>query len=219
MGQSTRLRVFVVVGYPQIVKGNPDRYYNRLCFLNPHGELIETYQKTHLYSTDESWAEEGPGFKSINVPGLGKIGFGICMDLNPYQFKTSFREYEFARYHVQQQTEIILCSMAWLRNEDEDKSQSNDDEPDNSTINYWCDRLLPFFTDLETYSNVFPTGTQNPEPKRNVLFVACNRTGTENGLCFAGSSSVILLSSKRPILLGSLKSKQEAVMVIDVPSL
>src|SRR5437764_12258436 len=55
--------------------GNPDRYYNSLCFLNPHGELIETYQKTHLYSTDESWAEEGPGFKSINVPSLGKVCF------------------------------------------------------------------------------------------------------------------------------------------------
>jgi protein N-terminal amidase len=107
------------------------------------------------------------------------------MDLNPYQFKASFREYEFARYHIKQQTEIILCSMAWLlsdeSNDDYLSEQISDDEPDNSTINYWCDRLLPFFTDSETYSNVFPTGTQNPEPKRNVLFVACNRTGIENG--------------------------------------
>src|SRR5256885_3094260 len=51
------------------------------------------------------------------------------------------------------------------RNEDEDESQSNDDEPDNSIITYWCDRLLPFFTDSGTYSYVFSTGTQNPEKK------------------------------------------------------
>lgn len=39
------------------------------------------------------------------------------------------------------------------------------------------------------------------------------------GLCFAGSSSILLLSPKRPIILRSLKSKEEAVMVVDVPSL
>ncbi|RIA95910.1 carbon-nitrogen hydrolase [Glomus cerebriforme] len=217
--QAVRLCAFVVVGYPQIVKGNPDKYYNSLCFVNPHGELIETYQKTHLYETDESWAEEGPGFKSINVPNLGKIGLGICMDINPYQFKASFTEYEFARFHVQQQTEIILCSMAWLKSSLNESQSLSNDEPSYSTISYWCDRLLPYFTDSEKYSIVFPTGSQNPRPKRNVLFVACNRTGTENGSCFGGSSSVLLLSSKCPILLDSLKSKQEAVMVVDVPSL
>jgi len=139
------------------------------------------------------------------------------MDINPYQFKTSFKEYEFASYHVQQQTEIILCSMAWLQSP-QDKSQS-DDKPGYSTINYWCDRLLPYFTDSEAYCNIFQTGSQNSGPKRNVLFVACNRTGTENGSCFAGSSCILLLSSECPILLGSLKSKQEAVMVVDVPPL
>ncbi|GES96651.1 carbon-nitrogen hydrolase [Rhizophagus clarus] len=220
--QAVRLRAFVVVGYPQIVKGNPDRYYNSICFIDPYGKLIETYQKSHLYSTDESWAEEGPGFRSINVPNLGKIGFGICMDINPYQFKASFREYEFANYHVQQQTDIILCSMAWLQSScDESQSLNSDDndEPSYSTINYWCSRLLPYFTDSEAYRNVFQTSPQNSGQKRNVLFVACNRTGTENGVCFAGSSSVLLLTSKRPIILRSLKSKEEAVMVIDVPSL
>ncbi|CAG8804962.1 14292_t:CDS:2, partial [Racocetra fulgida] len=49
-----------------------DKYYNSICFVGRNGNLIETYQKTHLYETDESWAEEGPGFKSIDVPDLGK---------------------------------------------------------------------------------------------------------------------------------------------------
>ncbi len=111
------------------------------------------------------------------------------MDLNPYQFKACFEEYEFARYHIQQRTEIILCSMAWLKpsvdeNEPElqgNSQQINNDKPHLSTINYWCDRLSPYFTDSEKY-NVFPTRLKNSGPKHNVLFVACNRTGTENGL-------------------------------------
>ena len=28
-----------------------------------------------------------------------KFGFGICMDVNPYQFKSPFEKFEFARFH------------------------------------------------------------------------------------------------------------------------
>jgi protein N-terminal amidase len=107
------------------------------------------------------------------------------MDINPYQFKADFREYEFANYHVQQQTDIILCSMAWLSCDEPQSLNSDDnDEPNHSTIDYWCSRLLPYFTDSEAYCNIFQTSPQNSGSKRNVLFVVCNRTGTENGLLF-----------------------------------
>lgn len=103
------------------------------------------------------------------------------MDINPYQFKASFKDFEFANYHFRQQTDIILCSMAWLQSSCDESQSHDNDEPSHSTIDYWCSRLLPYFTDSEEYYNVFP---QNSEPKRNVLFVACNRTGTENGSLF-----------------------------------
>jgi protein N-terminal amidase len=53
--------------------GNPDKYYNSACFVAPSAEVLATYQKHFLYETDESWAEEGPGFMSIDVPSLGKV--------------------------------------------------------------------------------------------------------------------------------------------------
>lgn len=106
------------------------------------------------------------------------------MDINPYQFKASFKDFEFANYHFRQQTDIILCSMAWLQSCDESLRSDDNDEPSHSTIDYWCSRLLPYFTDSEEYYNVFQTSPQNSGPKRNVLFVACNRTGTENGSLF-----------------------------------
>jgi len=38
---------------------------------------------------DETWADEGSGFASIELPNLPgiRVGLGICMDINPYQFK------------------------------------------------------------------------------------------------------------------------------------
>ncbi|CAG8481209.1 2673_t:CDS:2 [Paraglomus occultum] len=169
--QAARLNAYVMVGYPQIVKGNPDKYYNSACFVAPSTEVLATYQKHFLYETDEKWAEEGPGFMSIDVPGLGKVGLGICMDINPYRFEAPFTDFEFANFHREQQSSIILCSMAWLVKKDEEVSESDGDENDPSTANdfdsidedeynsvmevcnYWCMRLLPIYDDAWANNN------------------------------------------------------------------
>ncbi|RHZ84067.1 hypothetical protein Glove_86g173 [Diversispora epigaea] len=202
--QAIRLRSFVMVGYPQIVKGNPDIYYNSICFIGRDGELIETYSKHFLYTTDESWANEGPEFKAINVDSLGKVGFGICMDLNRYQFKAPFDVYEFADFHLQQRTKIVLCSMAWLSNND--NYNDNDNNHEISTINYWCNRLSPLILN-------------NNNDIGNILVVVCNRTGIEDSTTFAGSSSILSISPSTGSvhLLGSLGKRQESIMIIDVP--
>lgn len=71
-----------MVGFPEKKKkmavGERDQepnlvYYNSVAFVDPQGHLVTTYAKTFLYYTDENWAEEGPGFKSIDVDGLGKV--------------------------------------------------------------------------------------------------------------------------------------------------
>ncbi|CAG8703484.1 1716_t:CDS:2, partial [Dentiscutata heterogama] len=199
-----RLHAFVMVGYPQIVKGNPGKYYNSICFVGRNGDLIETYQKTHLFMTDENWAEEGPGFKSINVPELGKVGFGICMDLNSYKYQTPFTTFEFARFHLRQQSDIILCSMAWLSG--------------GNPVDYWCQRLLPLYND--TYVNDEDLQNLDATRNRNILFVASNRTGFENGSTFCGNSCVISISPQKQIRpLRLLNDHEETVMVVDVSHL
>ncbi|RIB16581.1 carbon-nitrogen hydrolase [Gigaspora rosea] len=207
--QALRLNSFVMVGYPQIVKGNPDKCYNSICFVDRNGDLIETYQKTFLFRTDESWAEEGPGFKSIHVPGLGKVGFGICMDLNPYKFEAEFTAYEFARFHLRQQSEIILCSMAWLSG-------------GVNTVDYWCYRLLPLYDDTYANGEKSSSDIQNLDAtrNRNIIFVASNRTGTENDATFCGNSCVVSISPRKQIRkLRTLNDHEETVMVVDVSHL
>ncbi|KAG0241919.1 Carbon-nitrogen hydrolase [Actinomortierella wolfii] len=122
--QAIRLRAHVVVGFPEIrinKETQQESYYNSSCFVSPEGKLLSVYSKTFLYYTDENWAEEGPGFTSIPVEGLGQVGFGICMDVNPYQFKADFTDFEFANFHLNHRSNLILCSMAWNKGEDPPK--------------------------------------------------------------------------------------------------
>lgn len=72
----------------------------------PDGTYVKTYRKHFLYMTDETWAEEGSSFDTfmLKLPRSDrqiKIGHGICMDINPYQFKSPFSDYEFAHFHLQ----------------------------------------------------------------------------------------------------------------------
>jgi protein N-terminal amidase len=117
------------------------------------------------------------------------------MDINPYKFKADFRDYEFATFHLRENTEVILCSMSWL------KSEANGDEKDSihSTIKYWAMRLLPLY--------------YNAKEGRSTIFVACNRIGIERGSEFAGGSCVLDITSDRITLLDSLKRNSDVMIV------
>lgn len=45
------------------------------------------------------------------------------MDVNPYQFKTSFSDFEFSSFHFGQKTNLLLCSMAWNKGEEAPKKE------------------------------------------------------------------------------------------------
>jgi protein N-terminal amidase len=116
------------------------------------------------------------------------------MDLNPYKFKSDFYDCEFANYHLKENTEIILCSMAWLKSKDDDSSCL-------STIRYWAMRLLPLYRDVQD--------------GRHTIFVACNRTGIERESEFAGGSCVLNISNENITILDNMK-RNTGVMIVDV---
>ncbi|KAL0080938.1 carbon-nitrogen hydrolase [Phycomyces blakesleeanus] len=196
--QAIRLKCFVLAGYPEVIKEDGQtKHYNSQCCVNQEGKLVYTYRKHFLYQVDENWAAEGPGFTSVDIKGLGKVGFGICMDLNPYRFEAPFDAFEFATYHAQQGTKLILCSMAWLQS----KGKSENIRV-RSTISYWAERLYPLIN---------PPKTKDSSP---VYFVACNRTGTERGNTFAGGSCVLELFPQCLIHDRLLEDDQD-VLVVD----
>lgn len=62
--------------------------------MNPDGETVANYRKSHLYYTDEKWAlESSAGFFRGLIPCLGHTSIGICMDLKYVQTFPSFLRY------------------------------------------------------------------------------------------------------------------------------
>jgi protein N-terminal amidase len=188
---AVKWKAFVQIGFPRVSDDNI--YYNSIAFVSPQGSLIDVYDKHFLFMTDENWAMEGSGFKSIPVPSLGTIGFGICMDINPKQFKAPFDSFEFAHFHLQHHSDILFLSMAWL-------ASGNGDSM--SLIRYWLARLQPLIMN----------------PSRSVKVFICNRVGRENDTVFAGTSCVLEVGFGNARLLGHLQA-EEGILQCSLPNL
>jgi predicted amidohydrolase len=79
--------------------------FNSQMLVGPGGETLALYRKRHLFAPDEWWAQPGPG-PFLSVPtAWGKLGLGICMDLN-------YRD--FVEFHIAQETDIVLFSTNWI---------------------------------------------------------------------------------------------------------
>lgn len=97
------------------------KLYNSQNLISPKGQLVHTYRKVCLFENDEIWATPGKRFFSLHTE-YGKLGLGICMDLNSDQF---------IQFHKQQKTDLLLFSANWI-------AQNTD------SMNYWKRRLANF---------------------------------------------------------------------------
>ncbi|ORE04732.1 hypothetical protein BCV72DRAFT_251071 [Rhizopus microsporus var. microsporus] len=120
------------------------------------------------------------------------VGFGICMDINPYQLKADFHDHEFANYHLKHDTDIIFCCMAWLKNSGDERDM----------IKYWAFRLLPLHSDSAN--------------ERHTYFIACNRIGVERGKIFAGTSCALDISNKNFTILDYMGCDTTGVMITEI---
>ncbi|PWN87550.1 carbon-nitrogen hydrolase [Acaromyces ingoldii] len=228
---ATRLRSYVIIGLPfygsEMRSGalsspfdarpaeakakesvSPGRGpYNGALLVDPNGHVIHAFRKHFLFETDETWARQGPGFELIHVPRLGKICVAICMDLNPWNFEAEESKCELATFCKEADVDGLIVTMAWLRS----RAAAADDDHGLSVINYWAMRLRPLLS----------VGIPMPESaaqsaSRPRFFIAANRSGTEQGLAFAGSSCALQIDSEqRPILIGRLR-ETEGVLVAEI---
>lgn len=107
--------VYVAYGFAERAG---DLLFNTQNLVGPGG-LLATYRKTHLYEADCSWAMPGDsGFLTVDTD-LGRLGLGICMDLN---FD------DFVDFHIAQKTDVLCFSTCWL-------------DEGFPVVGYWLDRL------------------------------------------------------------------------------
>ena len=136
-----KFECYVFLGYPEITEDN--KYYNSCMILEPNGNSLPSYHKHFLYKDDKTWCIEGDSFGYLEIKtkkGIQlKLGIGICMDINPYEFKAPFNAFEFAKFCKKKDVDLIIFPTNW------------NDEPDgkNDTfgvmhmLNYWLERLTP----------------------------------------------------------------------------
>mmetsp|Transcript_8859 Transcript_8859/g.14381 ORF Transcript_8859/g.14381 Transcript_8859/m.14381 type:complete len:282 (+) Transcript_8859:305-1150(+) len=201
---SRKLKSGVCCGYVRKDKSS-GLLFNSMIVVNPKGEFVTSYDKHFLYETDKTWASPGAGFVSLELDWIdAKIGLGICMDINPFDFTAPFSAFEFSNFHKANKSEVIIFSSAWCNRHPGDLKESEINGVE--TIQYWCTRLYPLIG-------------------QDVYFVIADRVGSEplsnyreeakGRVSFCGSSCVLNL--KHPSLVACLDTKEEGVLVVDIP--
>lgn len=121
--------------------------------------------------------------------------------------------------------------MNWLDPGEQDDSDSDDEAlavpprdlnaPSESNLNYWAARLAPLHDPTPRYMTEGEAGEAGPaEPAatKEVVFVAANRVGKEEGTTFVGTSCVMTISSSpsRIELVEVCNCSEERVLVAEV---
>ncbi|EOD46436.1 putative protein n-terminal asparagine amidohydrolase protein [Neofusicoccum parvum UCRNP2] len=199
-----RLHCHVTVGYPEA--SGDGRRFNSTVTVSPAGEVLANYRKTFLYYTDETWAHEGDRrFFSGNLGTLGPVSMGICMDINPHKFLAPWDAYEFAHSCLAAQSPIVALSMAWLTRQSPEELAAAPQDADAETLAYWLERFYPLL-DLKT----------RPSDAPPVIVIMANRCGTEGGVAYAGTSTVMKIERGRTQIFEILGKGEEKLLVVDL---
>jgi protein N-terminal amidase len=198
---AVKLGCYVFCGYPEkCVENDSECLYNSCMIVDRSGEPLLSYRKHFLYEMDKTWCVEGKNFGTLEIVSRKgkkvKLGIGICMDLNPWEFKALWKEMEFSTFCYDNQVDLILFLTNWLDSE----VNSVGEEAILRTINYWLMRLEPF---LER------------KLKRNLHFLAANRCGKERETTFVGCSCAIKIYNGKPILIDNMNKLEESTRLIE----
>ena len=193
---SKRLKCYSFLGYAEVTqKGH---YYNSCFIITPEGESLPSYRKHFLYTDDERWSLEGKNFGYIEITtkkGIQlKLGIGICMDINPYKFKSPFKKMEFANHCLNKNVDLIIFPTNWIDSEPNDTSELHKHD----LWNYWMERMEPY-------------KKKNSKNKKNVYMLCANRIGTEKTTTFHGCSCIMKIAPDFEVIAGA-GLKEEAIV-------
>nr|XP_018266445.1 protein N-terminal amidase [Kwoniella dejecticola CBS 10117]OBR88603.1 protein N-terminal amidase [Kwoniella dejecticola CBS 10117] len=170
--------------------------WNSAVVVAPSGEVVGNYRKTFRFETDKSWAKEGDGFSHFDLPEpLGRVAVGICMEMHD---AAPWDAFELANYCRDNAVDMLVVPMNWLSPPEEppeDTPEQDPNAPSESNLNYWAARLTPLHDPVPGYASARGQAA-DPIGGKEVIFVACNRIGSEEGTTFIGTSSVMTISSE-----------------------
>lgn len=228
-----RLSCHVIAGYPEISTDIDDtvaqptgetlvhKRYNSTVTVSPDGDILANYRKSFLYYTDESWAAEGPtGFYCDTLGSLGKVGLGICMDINPYQFSAQWDKYEFAHHVLEGGAKLVVMSMAWLTTLPKEEMALLPGSPALETVSYWLQRFSPAIEATKAGGeDVTVVFSNRIGVERNEVSEITTKTGQViplgDEVCYAGSSCAMRFRGGNVSILDMMGRAEEGLLVLD----
>jgi predicted amidohydrolase len=99
--------VYLVLG---LAESDPatGKLYNTQVVLSPEGQIACKYRKMHLFGPDLNWAQVGDlGYQAVRT-GYGRIGLGICCDINYW---------ELMDFLSDSQVDLLAFSTNWVGDE------------------------------------------------------------------------------------------------------
>jgi predicted amidohydrolase len=113
-----RRRALVVCGFAEAA---PDgTLFNSAMLVAPDGSLLAVYRKRLLYPPDARWAAPGDRPYLVVETPWGRLGVGVCMDLN---------DPRFVRYLAEHRVDVAAFPTNWVESDDID------------VHDYWQERL------------------------------------------------------------------------------
>ena len=78
-------KVYLVLGLAEYDCA-ADKFYNSQILIDPDGVIVGKYRKINLFGPDFNWAERGNlGYQAVDIE-WGRLGLGICFDINFQEF-------------------------------------------------------------------------------------------------------------------------------------
>ena len=83
-GLALRHRIYLVLGLAELDRA-AGKFYNAQVVIGPDGGIMGKYRKIHLFGPDLNWAATGDlGYQSVDTE-WGRVGMGVCCDINYWQ--------------------------------------------------------------------------------------------------------------------------------------
>ncbi|KAL8803594.1 MAG: hypothetical protein Q9182_003099 [Xanthomendoza sp. 2 TL-2023] len=217
--------------------------YNSSITVDAQGEVVAHYRKSHLYYTDEVWAQEGGegfGVCELELPSpfppslVGsaekerkvKTTMAICMDINPHHFRpttTTNNEDEdddtssaLCTHILTTHTRLLILCTAWLTHL---PSAADPARPDTETLVYWFGALGPLVRGTGEVVCVFANRCGEEGGRVVPDLLGEGEEGEGEGVRYAGSSWVGKVGKGEVVVGGVMGRGEEGVLVVDTEGL
>lgn len=189
---ATTLNAYTAMGYVERGTGAEEgQLFNSCYVLDRKGGLLQNYRKILMYQTDNKYFTAGSQRSVLELTTLENRPFramvGICMDIN-YKDFVNFFEFPMAEYGRDHDVDVVIFPTAWILQK-ESLSESPGEQLNSELYEWWMLRMTPMIN-----KKLRLRKTVAPRLSKQWLFLAADRTGSEDDTSYKGCSCILVFN-------------------------